>query len=34
LLPAADLVEDVGGYGGPDEWLGMVVVLGKVSVEA
>lgn len=33
LLPAPDLFGDVGGGCGPDERLGMVVVLGKVAVD-
>jgi hypothetical protein len=33
LLPAADLVEDVGSRGGPDERFGVVIVLGKIGVD-
>ena len=33
MLPSIDLVESVNGLGGPDEWLGVVVVLGEVAVD-
>jgi hypothetical protein len=33
LLPAVDLVENVDGFGDPDERLGVVVVLGEVAVD-
>ena len=33
MFPAADLFEDIGSFGGPDEGLGMVVVFGEVAVD-
>ena len=33
LLSTADLGEDVGGSGGPDEGLGVPVVLGEVAMD-
>ena len=32
FLPASDLGHDGGSLGGPDEWLGVIVVLSEVAL--